>query len=146
MPRAKPSKATPRACAKSLVGGIAQKALKDRVLRRSRQTRGQSKSPNNTPKKKKRKKAPKQTNITGLKKRGDPPASPANEPLPFHGSSPRPRLSSDPEKKRKLYTTTEQKQKKPCTKVRGHPHNEPKHTRAKAKPNKNQNLMPAPNT
>ena len=39
--------------------GIAQKALKDLVLRRRRQTRGQNKSPNKTPKKKRRKKGAK---------------------------------------------------------------------------------------
>ena len=57
------------------------------------------------------KRAQKQTILAWLKKRGDPPASTATEPLQIQVSSPRPRLSSDPEKKRKLNTTTEHKQK-----------------------------------
>ena len=81
---------------------------------------GKAKAQTKHLRKKGAKKAPKQTNLTGLKKPGDPPASPATEPLQIQVSSPRPRLSSDPEEKRKL-NTTEQQQKKTCTKVHGHP-------------------------
>ena len=81
---------------------------------------GKAKAQTKHLRKKGAKKAPKQTNLTGLKKPGDPPASPATEPLQIQVSSHRPRLSSDPEEKRKL-NTTEQQQKKPCTKVHGHP-------------------------
>ena len=86
------------------------------------------------------KKAPKQTNLTGLKKPGDPPASPATEPLQIQVSSPRPRLSSDPEEKRKL-NTTEQQQKKPCTKVHDHPPHRAKAHQGKSKAQK----KPKPN-
>ena len=72
---------------------------------------GKAKAQTKHLRKKGAKKAPKQTNLTGLKKPGDPPASPATEPLQIQVSSPRPRLSSDPEEKRKL-NTTEQQQKK----------------------------------
>ena len=86
------------------------------------------------------KKAPKQTNLTGLKKPGDPTASPATEPLQIQVSSPRHRLSSDPEEKRKL-NTTEQQQKKPCTKVHGHPPHRAKAHQGKRKAQK----KPKPN-
>ena len=107
---------------------------------------GKAKAQTKHLRKKGAKKAPKQTNLTGLKKPGDPPASPATEPLQIQVSSPRPRLSSDPEKKRKLNTTTEQKQKKPCTKMHGHPPHRAKAHQGKSKAQKNQNLMPVPNT
>ena len=81
---------------------------------------GKAKAQTKHLRKKAAKKAPKQPNLTGLKKPGDPPASPATEPLQIQVSCPRPRLSSDPEEKRKL-NTTEQQQKKPCTKVHVHP-------------------------
>ena len=97
---------------------------------------GKAKAQTKHLRKKGAKKVPKQTNITGLKKPGDPPASPATEPLQIQVSSPRPRLSWDPKEKRKLNTLTEQKQKKTCARVHGHPHTEAKHTRAKAKPKK----------
>ena len=71
---------------------------------------GKAKAQTKHLRKKGAKKAPKQTNLTDLKKPGDPPASPATEPLQIQVSSPRPRLSSDPEEKRKL-NTTEQQQK-----------------------------------
>ena len=113
-----------------------QKALKRLLLEGAGKHRGKEKAQTKHLSKKCAKKAPKQTNLTGLKKPGEPPASPATEPLQIQVSSRRPRLSSDPEEKRKLNTTIEQKQKKTCTKVHGPPHTELKHTRAKAKPKK----------
>ena len=79
------------------------------------------------------KKAPKQTNLTGLKKPGDPPASP-----PLSRSRSRCPLlvlgcRQILKKKRKL-NTTEQQQKNHAQKCMVTPHTEPKHTRAKAKP------------
>ena len=91
------------------------------------------------------KKAPKQPNLTGLKKPRDPPASPATELLQIQVSSPRPWLSSDPEEKRKL-NSTEKQQKKPRTKVHGQPPHRAKAHQGKNKAQKNQNLMPGPNT
>ena len=96
---------------------------------------GKAKAQTKHLRKKGAKKAPKQTNLTGLKKPGDPPASPATEPLQIQVSSPRPRLSSDPEEKRKL-NTTEQQQNNHAQKCMVTPHTEPKHTKAKAKPKK----------
>ena len=101
---------------------------------------GKAKAQTKHLRKKGAKKAPKQTNLTGLKKPGDPPASPATEPLQIQVSSPRPRLSSDPEEKRKL-NTTEQQQKKPCTKVHGHPPHRAKAHQGKRKAQK----KPKPN-
>ena len=67
---------------------------------------GKAKAQTKHLRKKGAKKAPKQTNLTGLKKPGHPPASPATEPLQIQVSSPRPRLSSDPEEKRKQHNRT----------------------------------------
>ena len=72
---------------------------------------GKAKAQTKHLRKKGAKKAPKQTDLTGLKKPGDPPASPATELLQIQVSSPRPRLSSDPEEKRKLNTTEHQQKK-----------------------------------
>ena len=113
---------------------------------------GKAKAQTRQLRKKGAKKAPKQTNLTGLKKPGDPPVSPATEPLQIQVSSPRPRLSSDPEKKRKLNTTKEQKQKNHARKNRskktmhGHPPHRAKAHQGKSKAQTNQNLMPVPNT
>ena len=54
-------------------------------------------------------------------------------PDPPRVSSPRPRLSSDPEEKGKL-NTREHQQKNHAQKCMVTPHTEPKHTSAKAKP------------
>ena len=102
---------------------------------------GKAKAQTKHLRKKGAKKAPKQTNLTGLKKPGDPPASPATEPLQIQVSSPRPRLSSDPEKKRKLNTTTEQKQKNHAQKCMVNPPHRAKAHQGKSKAQKNQNLM-----
>ena len=105
---------------------------------------GKAKAQTKHLRKKGAKKAPKQTNLTGLKKPGDPPASPATEPLQIQVSSPRPRLSSDPEEKRKL-NTTEQQQKKTMQKSAWSPPTPSQSTPGQKQSPKNQNLMPVPN-
>ena len=79
-------------------------------------------------------KAPKQTNLTGLKKPGDPPASLTNGPLQIQVSSRRPRLSSDPEEEKTEHNTTAAK--KPCTKVHGQPPHRAKAHQGKSKAQK----------
>ena len=96
---------------------------------------GKAKAQTKHLRKKGAKKATKQTNLTGIKKPGDPPASPATEPLQIQVSSPRPWLSSDPEEKRKL-NSTEQQQKKTCTKVHGQPPHRAKEHQGKNKAQK----------
>ena len=97
---------------------------------------GKAKAQTKHLRKKGAKKAPKQTNLTGLKKPEDPPASPATEPLQIQVSSPRPRLSSDPEEKKKTEHNRTAAKKNHAQKCMVTPHTEPKHTRAKAKPKK----------